>query len=279
MKKILLSTLLFLNLNAFSAFVSPNDLAKSLDHPNLIILDVTKKEIYKQSHIEGAIYVDITTFNKKNLQDSLRDFGINSNSDIVIYSRNTQKSILASSYFAFTLIKNGLEHVSLLDGGYMAWVFEYMLQTSSKPFYAPQRGNIILEKSPIVVDKQFMQKSLFQLDILDARDSNEYYGITKSKGIKALGHIPSAKSSDYKNKFLKDNKLRDNNEIDKIYIMGYGLAKNKTIVVYANTILEASMEWFILYKHLNFKNTKIYEGAYLEWGNDSNLRTTQFKWE
>jgi len=279
MKKLLLSTLLFLDLTAFSAFVSPSELAQSMKSSNLIILDVSPKEVYKLSHIKNAIHVDMTTIKPKNLQKTLRNLGINSNSDVVIYSRNTKKSILDSSYLAFTLTRNGFQNVSLLDGGYMAWVFEYMLETSSKPFYAPQRGNITLNDSALTVGKEFMQKSLVNLDILDARTANEYYGLTKSPNIQALGHIPTAHSSDYENKFLSDNRLRDASEIEEIYIKGYELKRDRTTVIYANTTLEASMEWFILYKHLNLTNTKVYEGSFIEWGNDANLSTTRFKWE
>jgi len=279
MKKLLLSTLLFLDLTAFSAFVSPSELAQSMKSSSLIILDVSPKEIYKQSHIKNAIHVDVTTLKPKDLQDSLRDLGINSDSDVVIYSRNTKASILNSSYLAFTLIRNGFQNVSLLDGGYMAWVFEYMLETSSKPFYAPQRGNITLHDSTLTLDKEFIHKNLSNLQILDARTANEYYGLIESQNIQALGHIPSAHSSDYLNKFLSDNRLRDASEIEEIYIKGYELKRDKTTVVYANTTLEASMEWFILYKHLNFTNTKVYEGSFTEWGNDANLSTTRFTWE
>jgi len=280
MKKILLSTLLFFNLSAYSAFVTPNELADSMSSNNkLIILDVSQREIYKLSHIKHAIHVDTKKIYSKELQDELRELGINTDSTVVIYSRNTKNSILNSSYLAFTLIRNGFENVSLLDGGYMAWVFEHMLKTSSKQFYAPQRGNITLNDSNLTVGKEFMQKSLLNIKILDARTANEYYGLIKSQNIQALGHIPTAQSSYYENKFLSDNRLRDTGEIEEIYIKGYELKKDKTTVVYANTMLEASMEWFILYKYLNLKNTKIYEGSFIEWGNDSNLTTTRFKWE
>ncbi len=279
MKKFLLSTLLFFNLTAFDAFVTPTQLAKSLNDTNLIILDISNREIYKKSHIKNAIHINRDTFFDDDMQDNLRELGIHANSNVIIYSHNTDESILDASFLAFTLVNNGFENVSLLNGGYMAWVFEYALETSSKSFYAQEDGSISIKDAKLTVNKEFVQNNLFTLTILDARTADEYYGIKKSKATKAVGHISSAKSSHYKNKFLPDNKLRVDEEIKSIYLKGYELDKDKTTIIYANTTFEASMEWFILYKYLNFKNTKIYEGSFSEWGNDANLTTTRFKWE
>lgn len=290
MKYFLLSIFTFLHLSAFDAFVSPKILKESLADKELVILDIASKDIYKTSHILNAIHVDITKFiNQENslqvmntqaiLQKALQDLGINSSSKIVIYSRNTEKSILNSSYLALVLISNGFESVSLLDGGYMAWVFENELLVSSRPSYAPNSGNIQLKQKNIIVTSLAIKNSTKNTRILDARTPMEYYATLKSESINALGHIPTAKSSYYNDKFLKDNTLRTSQELQEIYIAGHELKRSHEIIVYADNVFRASMEWFILYKVMDFKNTKIYEASLLEWSNNLSYSLKKFKWE
>lgn len=291
MSKILVLILTFLNLSAFDAFISPNALKKSLTNDNLIIVDVGSLALYKQSHIKNAIHLDLTDFSKKKdnyftintsdeIQKLLTNFGVNSNSDIVIYSHNTDKGVLNSSYLALTLITNGFERVSILDGGYMAWIFEYERFTSSTKTTPQEDGNFTVSfNHNILVDLEYVKQNLYKKTILDSRSPTHYFGTARSKNIKNIGHIQSASSSYYKNNFLTDGTLREMNELDSIYINGHEIAQNHEVIVYGTNIYEASMNWYILYKHMNIKNTKIYEASLTEWGNNPELPMTRFKWE
>ena len=205
--------------------------------------------------------------------------GINKNSKIVIYSRNTQESILNSSYLALVLLSHNFENVSLLDGGYMAWVFENELLISSRPSYSQKDGDIVLKQNDIIIDAEFLKNHVSYTPILDARMPSQYYGTSKSKSIQNLGHIPSAKSSYYNDKFLADNTLRTKDELKQIYLDGHELKKSDKIIVYSDNIFSASMEWFVLYQALGFKNTKIYEASLPEWSNQLNYSLKKFKWE
>lgn len=289
MKFFLLSILTFINVVAFDAFITPSELKNSLDSKGLIILDVATKKIYKTGHIKNAIHADISKFidnqkqpliaSKEKMQNELRNLGINSDSHVVLYSHNTESSVLNSSYLALALIQGGFENVSILNGGYMAWVFECELLVSSKPSYPKNDGNMVLHNTNIIVDLDYVKHNISKLKILDARSTMEYFGVEKSHGINTIGHIPKAISSYYKDKFLKDGTLRDKKEIEQIYIEGYELQRDNEIIVYGDTLFSASMEWYILYKYLNFKNTKVYEKSFMEWGNLEDSSVTRFKWE
>ncbi len=278
-----------IHLFAFDAFISPSELKNSLEEKNLIIIDVASKDIYKKSHIINAIHVDITSYiddkspyqqmnTPEVIQENLRKAGINTDSDIVIYAHNTPQGFLNSSYFALILISHGFENVTLLDGGYMAWVFEYPLLSSTNKHTAQSTGNYSVSKNEnITVDAQYI-KNEQNLTLLDSRTPAEYYGINKSTGINMLGHIPGAKSSYYSYSFLKDSSLRNINELNKIYLNGFDLSQNSEIVVYADTVFSSSMVWYILYKKLGFKQTKIYEKSLKEWS-DLHLNAKRFMWE
>lgn len=289
MKYILLAIITFINLVAFDAFITPSELKNSLNNKKLVILDVDTKEIYKAGHIKNAIHVDISLFRdikeplrmapREKVESELRSLGINSDSFVVIYSRNSEKSILNSSFLALALIQGGFESLTILNGGYMAWVFENEFLVSSEPNYAKNDGDITLSSRNILVDLEYIKNNISKVTLLDARSPMEYFGVEKSKNINAIGHIPHAKSSYYKDNFLKDSTLREREELEQIYIEGHELQEDDEIVVYGDTIFPASMEWYILYKHLNFKKTKIYEKSFMEWGNLEDSSVRRFKWE
>lgn len=293
MKYLLLLSLSFFTLLASDAFITPSELKKSLKEKNLIVIDVANTNIYETSHIKGAIHADISKFINKDpkniyslmnsaetIQKELRELGINQNSKVVIYSHNTDKGILHSSYLAFILLYSGFEHLTILDGGYMAWVFENEKLTSAILSEPEDVGNIIVRpKKHLVVTRDIVQNSLSHVTMLDARSPQMYYGIERSDKVISIGHISYAKSSFYKDKFLRDGTIRETKELNEIFLFGHELKSSDDIIVYAENALSATMEFYILYKHMGFKNTKLYEASLLEWGNALDLPITKFKWE
>jgi len=288
MKIFLLLSLSFFCLFGSDAFITPTQLKASLNDKNLILIDVSEKELYITSHIEGAIYANVKEFMDKNspyptlasdiiIQDALRRLGINNDSKVVIYSHNSQKEIFNSSYLAFVLLYSGLDDISILDGGYMAWVFENNLLVSSLIPDIKYGSTVVMPKKHLIATTKDLLTS--GAKILDARSYDDYYGVSRSDGVLEVGHIKGAKSSNTVTKFLKDNTLRNKSELDEIYVAGHELNSNDEIIVYDRDALSASMEFFILYKCMGFKNAKLYEASLIEWSNKENLPMTRFKWE
>lgn len=287
--KYILIFLLTINLYSFDAFVSPSELKSSFEDKNLVIIDVESKDLYLKNHISGAIHADISDFinisNKKmlmsssaDIQSQLKKLGINSDSNVVIYSHNTNSGVLNSSYLALVLISNGFSNVSILDGGLLAWIFEFPILSSVRETIKVTEGNFtVSNKVDIMVDLNYIKES--KKIILDSRSTQHYYGIKKSKNIKQLGHIPFSKSSYYKDKFLADGTIRNTKDLKKIFIDGYELDVDNEVIIYGDNLLMASMNWYILYHMMGFKNTKIYEASLVEWGNKKELPMTRFKWE
>ncbi len=290
MKLFVVLVLPLIHLLAFDAFVSPGELKNSLTEKNLIIIDVASKEVYKKSHIVGAIHVDVQAFIDEEspykqmhapevIQEHLRSAAINTDSKIIIYAHNTPQGFLNSSYFAFVLISHGFENVSILDGGYMAWVFEYPLLSSTTKHSPKSSGNYnVVKNKNIVVDAEYINKKEHTLTLLDARKPKEYYGVEKSFEVEQPGHIPTAKCSYYAYSFLEDGTLRNIHELNQIYLEGFDLSQDSNIVVYADNVFSSSMLWYILYKQMGFKQTKIYERSLKEWS-DLHLSVKRFIWE
>jgi thiosulfate/3-mercaptopyruvate sulfurtransferase len=293
MKFLLLLSISLFTLLASDAFITPSELKSSLEDKNLVIIDVADAAIYKASHITDAINSDVSKFinqepeniyslmnSQQLIQKELRKLGINQDSKVVIYSHNTNNDILNSSYLAFILLYSGFENITILDGGYMAWVFKYERLTSSILPDSKDEGNIVVEPNKhLLVNRDRVLSTLASTPTLDARSPQMYYGVERSDKVSSIGHISYAKSSFYKDKFLRDGTLRVEKELDEIFISGHELNSSDEVIVYADNAFTASMEFYILYKHMGFKNTKLYEASLLEWGNTLDLPMTRFKWE
>jgi len=215
-KYFLILTTIIINSFAYDAFITPHNLKASIDDKKSIIVDVGSYSEYKTSHIKNAIYFDVSKLIAREnnpymlmdkidiVQNKLEDLGINTDSNIIIYSHNTKKGNLSASYLAFILIYNGFNHISILDGGYMAWVFQNELFISTKKFSPQDDGNFTFyENKSILVDAKFLQQNTQNTTLMDSRSPQQYYGVEKSKDIDGIGHIPHAKNSFYKYSFLK----------------------------------------------------------------------------
>lgn len=287
MKKLILLFVIFLHTYAGDAFINTNELRIIMNDTNLTIIDVSGS--YKKSHIDGAQSFNVRKILEEDepyfaqvslsqLEKYLSELGINNNSKVVIYGRNTDEDIKNSAYLAYVLISNGFENVSILDGGYMAWVFEYDLLVNKTNVEIDDEGDINLIPKNISVDAKYLKENIGRNFILDARATPYYYGTKIAKNIKTQGHIPQAKSSFYKNKFLKDGTIRSDDELNDIYIHGFRLSKDDNIIVYGESVYDAVVEWYIVYQKMGFKNAKLYEKSFLEY-DALNYEGVRFRWE
>lgn len=288
----LVLALLFFSFTLFASqgFISVNELQKKINDANLVLLDVTDYKTYKKGHIDNALQVDISKFRNKvgpyqvmkpsnEIEKLAQSFGINNDSEIVIYGHGNEKELLQESYVALALIVNGAKNISILDGGYLAWTFQSNL-LSSTDTVSSRTGNFKAHYNPnIIVDIDYVKNKLGKVAMLDARPTNLYYGTGLSEGVKRAGHIKGASSSFWEDKFLKDETLRSDDEIKEIFLAGYDLNSDDEVILYCTGGLQASMNWYILYNHLGFKNAKLYDASMREWGNLDDTPMERFKWE
>lgn len=263
---------------ASTAFISSTELEAKLHDKTLVILDVTDEQTYMSGHIPNAVRADAGAFRHQvekyqlmnspdEVQAVAQSLGINNDSDIVIYGHGKDKELLKASYIALSLIANGAKKISILDGGYNEWLFEYKEVTSTKAPTITQ-GNFISKFNPdILVDLKYVKDRIGNVPMLESRPPRFYYGEQQSEGVRRLGHIPQAMTSFWKDKFNPDETILDKKELQEIYIKGHKLDPNKEVIIYCTGGLEASMNWYIAYKELGFKKAKLYDASMREWGN------------
>ena len=281
--KLLLSLLLTsLYLFASDAFVNSEYLQKNLHNKNLVLLDTTDLKTFKKGHIPTARQADISLFrhwvdntyllmnSSKKIQETARNLGINNDSQVIIYGHNKNKELLKSSYIALALIANGFHNVSLLEGGYGDWSYEFEDEKSAFSTAMPKykKGNFTAKFNPnILVDKEYVQARINKVPMIEARPKVYFTGEKKSKGVKRLGHIKGASSSYWRDKFNLDDTLKSDKDINAIFLGKNKLNPKKEVIAYCTGGLEASMNWYILTQHLGYKDVKIYDASMKQWGN------------
>ena len=261
-----------------TAFIKPKELRALIIKENTILLDTTDKETFKQGHIPSSINIDAMKLRKqvgpyqlmvssKKAQKLFRSLGVNNNSHVVIYAHSKKKEFLKAGYIALALVVNGFTNVSILDGGYTEWLEEYegFISTVNKDI---KQGDFTAHFHPnILVDLAYVKKSIGKVSMIESRPKRYYDAQAQSKGVRRLGHIPKAKSSFWGDKFGSDDMLKSDEELKAIYIDKDKLTQDKEVIVYCTGGLEASINWYILHQHFNFKDVKIYDASMREWGN------------
>jgi thiosulfate/3-mercaptopyruvate sulfurtransferase len=204
------------------------------------------------------------------IQSVARALGINNDSLVVLYGHNQQKELLKASYIALALITNGFSNVSILDGGYNAWIEEFANDKNAISTLTPKpiQGNFVAHYNPnILVDLTYVKEHIGKTSMIEARPKEYFDGSKQSAGVKRVGHISGAKSSFWQDKFTKDETVVDDKNLQKLFIDENQLNKNREVIAYCTGGLEASMNWYILTQHLNFKNVKLYDASMQECGN------------
>ncbi len=288
MKKLFLILLFSVYSFASEPFIGVDELKEKINNGNLVLLDVGTKSEYLEEHIPNALHTDISLFRAQHgkyqllrtpaeLQKIIRKYGIDENSEIVIYGHNKKKEILKSSYIALAFINMGLENVKILNGAFLEWKYEDF-EITSKIKNVKSSLFVVKPRNDIVVDREYVLSKIGKVPMIEARPSEFYYGTIRSKGVKRAGHIPHAMSSNWKDKFLVDESLKDKDEIEEIFY-NYDIKQDEEIIMYCTGGLEASMNWFLINRYLGFKKAKIYDASMREWGNRDDTPIQKFKWE
>jgi thiosulfate/3-mercaptopyruvate sulfurtransferase len=254
------------------SIVSIDWLKNNFDNPNLSIIDLRQKEDYLKGHIKNAVNIPAlkSLFDEKFfmpkldfLKELFSNAGIDENSLVVAYDNG---DFIWAARFYWILQTLGHDNVGLLKVSYGPLIKrEFSISTDD---YKALRKEFI----PRVDDEKIETKlstylSIGKKTIIDGRKKSHYEG--KESLAKRFGHIPTAQNYACTQNYQvsKDgNVMRDLNELKKVY---KDIPKDKKIILYCDGGAEAALNYIVL-KELGYK-TSVYDGSWLEWGNDSEL--------
>ena len=261
-------------------------LKENLNDPKIKIIDGTLHmptsslnafEIFKEKHIPNAVFIDLEEISNQNsnlphmmpdndyFSKKISSLGINNNDHIVIYDMYGMFSA-ARIWFMFKAF--GHEKVSILNGGFPAWIDSDGEISDQINKLEPSNYKADLNKSLIVNYKEvFDNLSSNKYQIIDARSPDRFSGISEEPrpGIKS-GHIPKSKNLYFNDlidsvtkKFVTKEKIE--NLTKKV-----GIDINKDTVCSCGSGVTACILKFALELLDKNKNIKIYDGSWSEWG-------------
>jgi len=258
--------------------LSPQQTLAVLDRAELLILDTSSADSYRQGHVPGAIHVPPSSLvcgiapavgklpSVASLTALFQRVGLTPDKHVLVYD---DEGSGWAGRLIWTLDVIGHSHYSVIDGGIVAWRALSLPTTTVVPAVTPSQIEIHVHQEPIA-EAEDVLASLGHSDcaIWDARSPQEYRGekVVAARG----GHIPGAINLDWLDLMDKDNHLQLK-PLSKIQaeLNRLGLTRDKKIITHCQTHHRSGLT-YLVGKLLGY-DIRGYHGSWSEWGNRSDL--------
>jgi len=253
-------------------------LAKNLDNPRIVLIDMSDNLQYQRFHLPGAINLpyDYLTQSKNKVSLSvgqtqivkiLGQLGINQDTHVVAYD---DTGGLHASRLLWELEQLGHPNMSLLNGGLVKWIREGHTISFKEPAlkpttYSPNKTSNSATATLADVSTSKDSKTI----VLDVRTPEEYIGNPKYP---RTGHIPGAKHWQWDQALnLEKGFTLHEGSFLKEELAKVGLKdKKQPVIVYCRSGHRASHTYFTL-KQLGFDNVRLYDGSMKEYEQQKTL--------
>ncbi|MDD5168324.1 MAG: sulfurtransferase [Syntrophales bacterium] len=262
------------------AIVSADWLEKNINNRNLIILDVRYVEHYREGHIPGAInaFYGAWAFKKGNLSsevpevddlfDLIGEAGITPDAHVVIVGKtNTWQERVHMARVACTLQYAGVEDVAILDGGHDQWARGHKALSTETVHLEPVafKGKI---NHSIFVKKDYVQKNLGKILLVDVREPAYYKGERKADFIARAGRLPGAVNLPTSWMFANGGTFKKKEDLAILAAGVVGKDLDREMITYCDTGKCCPTWHFMLKEVLGYKHVYLYDGSIQEWTAD-----------
>ena len=262
--------------------------AGNLDNENVVLIDLRNKidkgsyETYLDGHIPSSLHSDYLKDGWRVGRDDVvgllpteaefealaRKLGVSAGSHVVLIPAGVNSTDFGSSARAYWTFKVfGHDKVSILNGGYAAWVAAYPGQIETGAPVAPVPGDFVARFQPqgYVSMEQVaaLVESKGKTTLLDGRNEAQFYGESKHPKATNPGRIPGAQMLFQETAYdVETNKLKSVDELQTLYA---AVDAGQPVISYCNTGHWAATNWFVLSEVLGRKDVKLYDGSMVEW--------------
>ena len=262
--------------------VSPEWLAKHINDPDLVLLQVGDAEEYMNEHLPRARFASLRSISRpethsdtalhlemlpaEQLRTALEKLGISDNSKIVVYYGNDW--VTPSTRVVFTLDYAGLgSRVVLLDGGMPAWKRSGGKVTDAVSAKTVGKLSPLQLRTPLIVDANWVKSNIGKpgIVVIDARAAGFYDGVQTGSGMTAphrTGHIAGAKSVPFTEIADDQNVFRSQSELAALFAKA-GVKPGDTVVTYCHIGQQGTGTLFAA-RLLGYP-VKLYDGSFEDW--------------
>jgi thiosulfate/3-mercaptopyruvate sulfurtransferase len=263
-----------------NALVDTEWVASHLDDPKVRLIEVdVDTNAYAEGHVKGAAAWNWTSqlqdqvrrdvASKEELQQLLRQAGVNNDSTVILYGDNNN---WFAAYAYWLLKMHGLENVKLMNGGRKKWLDEGRETTTDAP--SAGQGNVTLKDRDegIRARRDQVKQALDSKShsLVDVRSPAEFSGeILAPPGLMETaqrgGHIPGAANIPWAQAANEDGTFKSAEELKELY-GSKGLDGSKPVIAYCRIGERSSHTWFALKELLGYDDVRNYDGSWTEWG-------------
>lgn len=264
-------------------------LSGHLNDPKLVVLEVRyhPHRYFTVGHIPGAVQVQrfkdlgdnraipsMRFPSREDFERTLRTWGVNNDSTIVLYD-DSVTALTSRVYFLLDLYGFNMKQVKILNGGTIEWSAFYSMtkeETKRKPGNVklkPAKPSVVMEWTDVYSDVVARRDPAIVL--LDSRPADMYTGKVVQHSIRG-GHIPGA--INIVSLDGADGQSQTWKSMDDLAALYQSIPKNKTVYAYCHDGFRSSLAWLQL-KTLGYKDVRIYNGGWSDWGNNLTLPVSE----
>lgn len=257
--------------------------------PKLVILEVRyhPHRYFTIGHLPGAVQVQrfkdlgdnfgnptMRFPTREAFQATLRSWGVNNDSILVLYD-DSLTALASRLYFLLELYGFDMARVKILNGGTIGWTAfnELSKEPSKRPrgkvTLKPANRKLLVEWTDVYSDVVARRDPAIVL--LDARPHDMYTGKLVQHSIQG-GHIPGA--INIVSLDGADGQSQTWKTADEISALYHDIPRDKTVYAYCHDGFRSTLAWLQL-KALGYKNVRVYNGGWGDWGNNLSLPVVQ----
>lgn len=264
----------------------PDAVRTVLGEPELFVLDIRSivdgggRAAYEAGHLPGAVHTDYArdgwrvTRNgapgmlptPEELAALLGSLGLAAYRHVLIVPAGNHASDFAAAARVYWTLKLAAQAgISILDGGYAAWIADPGRPIQTGP--GRPHETVLREIRPdpaarAMLDEVEALLATGAATLLDARAASYFEGREKSPEARVPGRLPGAHSLDYTRAFDKTSgRLRSRAELQALFAE----IPAGPVVSYCNTGHTAALNWFVLSELFGRDGVKLYDGSMTEW--------------
>ncbi len=270
----------FFSLSGFAAapLVNPSTLEDLLANPQVRVVDIRESQYYRSNHVPGSVNApyDVWRGPASNpgelpplpkLTSLVQSLGITPQSHVVVLSTGLDETDFgATARVYWTLKVLGVQELSILNGGFKAWIAEGGPLSTTPPKVAPSRFAPQLDQSMIATRTELIERvQSGQSVLLDARPSAFFKGDTRHTSAKLPGTLPGAVNLEHSRWFQPKTGIFVSPAQAQSVVASSPVNPAKATVSFCNTGHWAATNWFALSEVLGQKNIKLYAGSMVDW--------------
>ena len=267
-------------LSSFAAtpLVNPVTLEDLLANPQVRVVDIRESQYYRSNHVPGSVNApyDVWRGPASNpgelpalpkLTSLVQSLGITPQSHVIVLSTGLDETDFgAAARVYWTLKVLGVQELSILNGGFKAWIAEGGPLSTTPPKPAPSRFLPQLDQNMIATRAELVERvQSGQSILLDARPSAFFKGETRHTSAKLPGTLQGAVSLEHNRWFQPKTGIFVSPAQAQSIAASSPVNPAKATVSFCNTGHWAATNWFALSEVLGQKNVKLYAGSMVEW--------------